>query len=283
MTTTSQTPTKAPVYENNPFFVAVNGLELLFKKAQAIGIVFAVLMALSAISTLPGAFMPGNDAPMSETQITAEEKALTDGLSAIPAELWLLIAAVAVTILLVFIVIGIVINGVADYTAAQLSHDKEVGFSEALRAVFANFWGYVWVIIVMGIKIFLWSLLLIVPGFIMAVRYSLTGTVFFDKKLKGNAASVESARMTKGVWLTTFASHALLNMITLGIIELLLVPGTRAVLYGQYLAYDQAKVVKPKAHVLSWLTLIIPVLLFVVIILAALLLLASIANYYGSR
>lgn len=267
MTTATKTPAKVPAYENNPFFVAVNGLELLFKKAQSIGIVFAVIMALSAFSSLPTAFMPVDDTPMSDEQIAQEDRAFADGLAAVPAEIWLLIGAVVVTLLLVIIAIGVAISGIADYTAARLSQGKEVGLSEALRAVFANFWGYLWLQIVIFVKVFLWTLLLIVPGIIMAVRYSLAGTVYFDKKLKGNAAVKESARLTKGAWLTTFASQSLFNIITLGLIELLLASGTQGILYRQYHGYDVAKLTKPKAHILSWLTLIVPLLIAVTLVL----------------
>lgn len=264
MSTTSPATAKAPDYENNPFFVAVNGLELLFKKAQAIGIVFAVLMALSAFSSLPSAFIPPTDTPaMTEEQIAKEDQAFADGIASIPAEIWILIGAVVVTLLLVLIVVGIVISGIADYTASRLAKGHEVSFSEAIRAVFENFFGYTWVVIVTGVKVLLWSLLLIVPGIIMSVRYSLAGVVFFDKKAKGNGAVKESARLTKGAWLTTFASQSLFNLITFGLVELVLVPGTQGILYRQLAAYDKANLQKPAAHVLSWLTLLIPILLLV--------------------
>lgn len=278
MSTVSKTPTKSPMYENNPFFVAVNGLELLFQKAQAVGIFFAILVGLSALSSVPSFFVPADNTPMTEQQVAKDDQAFTDGVAAIPVEVWLLIGAVVVTLLMVLITIGVIIGGVADYTAAQLSRGKEVGFSESLRAVFSNFWGYVWLHIVIGVKVFLWSLLFVVPGIIMAIRYSLSGAVFFDKQLKGNAAVKESARLTKGGWLTTFASQSLLNLITFGIIELLLTPGTQALLYRQFREYDNAKLVKPKAHVLSWLTLLIPLLLVVTIVLIVLVIAAAYSN-----
>lgn len=278
MTTVSTTPAKTPAYENNPFFVAVNGLELLFKKAKAIGIIFAVLMALSFVGSLPSAFMPTDNTTMTEEQIAKEDQAFTDGIASIPSEVWLLIGAVVVTIVILLIVVGIVISGIADYTAARLSQGKEVGFSEALHAVFSNFWGYLWLHIIIGVKVFLWTLLLIVPGIIMAVRYSLAGTIFFDQKLKGNTAVKESARLTKGAWFTTFASQSLFNLITLGAIELLLVPGTQAILYRQYREYDVASIVKPKAHILSWLTLFVPLLLVITIVLIVIAFVAAFAN-----
>lgn len=278
MTTASKTPAKTLTYENNPFFVAVNGLELFFKKAQSIGIIFAVIMALSAFSAIPSAFMPAEEAPVSQEQIVKDDQAFEQGLATMPGEVWLLIGVVAVTILLLLIVLGVVIGGIADYTAAKLSQGKEVGFSEALRAVFSNFWGYLWLQIVIMVKVLLWTLLLIVPGIIMAVRYSLAGTVFFDKKLKGNAAVQESARLTKGAWFTTFASQSLLNIVTLGLIELLLVPGTQAILYRQFREYDVAGAAKPKAHILSWLTLLVPLLLVITLILIVIALAAAFAG-----
>jgi len=278
MSTAPKTPANVPNYENNPFFVAVNGLELLFKKAKTIGIILAVVMALSAFSSLPSMFIPTSEEPvMTQEQIAREDQAFYDGIAAVPVEIWLLIAAVVVTVLLVIIVVGIAVRGVADYTSAQLSRGKEVGFSEALRAVFSRFWGYLWLHIVVSVKVFLWSLLLIVPGIIMAIRYSLAGAIYFDKKLGGAAAVKESARLTKGAWLTTFASQSLLNLITFGLIELLLIPGTQAVLYRQYREYDDAQLIKPKAHVLSWLTLLIPLLLAATVILIVVVLIAAFA------
>lgn len=266
--TSAQTPTQqAPKYENNPFFVAVNGLELLFKRAQAIGIVFAVFAALSAFSSLPSAFIPADEPAMTPQQSAKADQEFVDGIASIPAEVWILIAAVIVTVLLVAIAFGTIISGISDYTAAQLSHDKEVGFSEALRAVFSNFWGYLWVNVVAGVKTFLWTLLFIIPGIIMSIRYSLAGVAYFDKKLKGNAAVKESARLTKDGWLTTFASNSLFNIITFSLLAPLLVPGTRAVLYQQFRDYDASGLAKPKAHVLSWLTLIIPFVLLLLVIL----------------
>ena len=277
--TSAQTSTKpASKYENNPFFVAVNGLELLFKKAQAIGIIFAVIAVLSAFSSLPTAFIPADEPAMTPQQSAQADKEFADGIASVPVGVWVLIAAVIVTVLLVAIAFGTVVGGVTDYTAAQLSHNKDVGFSEALRAVFSNFWGYLWVNFIVTIKVFLWTLLFIIPGVIMSIRYSLAGVAYFDKKLKGNAAVKESARLTKDGWLTTFASNSLFNLITFSLIAPLLVPGTRAVLYQQFRDYDAAGLAKPKAHVLSWLTLIIPIVLVVITILLVIAIVALIAT-----
>ena len=105
----------------------------------------------------------------------------------------------------------------------------------------------------------------------MSYRYSLAGVVFFDKNTKGGAASTQSAALTKGAWLTTFASQNLLNMITLGAIPMLLQPGTNGVLYRQLGAVGNQK---PRAHFLSWLTLLLP-FIFTLLLVGLVVLIAS--------
>lgn len=273
MTTASKTPAKASVYENNPFFVAINGLELLFKKAQAIGILLAVVAGLSVLSS-PSSFIPPSSQSNSDSgPLSAkDQQQFTEWFTSVPTETWFLIAGGALFVLLLIITIGVIIRGIMDYTSAQIAHDNDVTISEAFRAVFANFWGYTWVLLIVGVKTFLWTLLLIIPGIIMSVRYSLAGVAYFDKKLPGNGSVKESTRLTKNAWLTTFASQSLFNIVTLGLVEQLLVPGTQAILYRQYKSFDVAGTPKPSAHVLSWLTLMIPVALLGFIVLGLVLL-----------
>lgn len=267
MSNPSTTPTtkrvnSATAYENNPFFVAINGIDLLFKKARSVGIAIAILVAISTLGSLPSYFAP----PSSSTQDKSP-----DSFPAIPAEVWALIIVAALVVLLIFMIIGIIIRGVMDYSSAKLANGETVTLSEAFRGLFSSFWGYAWVIVIVGVKTFLWTLLFIIPGIIMSVRYSLAGVAYFDKKLKGDGSVQHSSQLVKGAWLTTFASQNLLNIITLGIIQPLLVPGTNAVLYKQLGAIGETK---PKAHLLSWLTLVIPFVLAALLIAGVLLLMA---------
>lgn len=260
---TTKPKSQAPVaYENNPFFVATNGLDLLFKKAQSVGILMAVLAGVSALASLPYMFMPPAAEPSQPTAtdpeaVAAENEALAHAISNIPTEVWLIGGALVLIIAAVMLAIGIVFRGITDYTSAQLASGKQVTLNDAFRAVFNNFWSYTWVLVMASIKTFLWTLLFVIPGFVMSYRYSLAGVVFFDKALKGGAASTESAALTKGAWLTTFASQNLLNMITLGAIPMLLQPGTNGVLYSQLRTAGNEK---PRAHFLSWLTLLLPII-----------------------
>lgn len=254
-------PQKQTDYENNPFYVALNGLNLLFDKAKNVAI---FLVVLSVVSLLLGVG-PG----------PSEEKDM--GMPNLSVEQWLVFGALFAVIIIAAIFIGSMLSGIGAYTAARLARGHEAGLKEAFHAVLNRLFSYIWLQIIVLVKVVLWSLLLFVPGFIMSYRYSLANVAFFDKDLKGDAAVKESLRLTKGAWFTTFASLSLFNMITLGVITELLTTGAKAILYRQYTALDDKK--KPDAHMLSWLTLAIPiVLIFMAIALLLLFAVVMVAN-----
>jgi hypothetical protein len=277
---TSTTSTKQPAvhtetYENNPFFVATNGLDLLFKKAQSMGILIAIFVGVTTLASLPSMFAPAP--PITEPPAASEVSTQSQQVfPAIPMEVWVVGGLIVLAILLIVIVISIICKGLLDYTSARLARGETTTINEAFRAVFANFWGYTWVQVIAGVKTFLWTLLFIIPGIIMSVRYSLAGVAYFDKKLRGNESIKHSLVLTKNAWLTTYASQNLLNLLTLGFIQPLLVPGTNAVLYRQL---ETVKENKPKAHIVSWLTLIIPVILVTLLVIGAFFLGWALINY----
>jgi hypothetical protein len=128
-------------------------------------------------------------------------------------------------------------------------------------------WSYLWLQIIISFKVFLWMLLFIVPGIIMAVRYSLASVAFFDEKkqLRGTAAIRESLRLTKGAWITTYASTTLFNILTLGAMNSAITTAANAVLYKQFEKIGDDK--KPDAHWLSWVTLLVPAVALVLLLL----------------
>lgn len=230
-------------YENNPFFVASNGFTLLFDKAKRVGLFLLGLSIIQFIASSSGRSSGKNEATAISVHFAPVD--------------WLFLGVVAFIFLLAFAMIAALLGGVASYTSARLSQGKSVGLKEAFHVAFDNLWGYLWLQIIIFVKIFLWSLIFIIPGIIMAVRYSLAGVAYFDenKNLRGNAAIKESLRLTKGAWLTTFASQALFNLLTLGSISHVVSTSANAVLYRQF---DKLGDKKPDAHWLSWLTLLLP-------------------------
>lgn len=250
-------------YQNNPFFVASSGITLLFNLARNLAILFIILSVLSLFSN--NFSQDENANQWNDTVRLFSNWTVGD---------WTLAVGSFFIIGLAIMLISALFGGVSSYTSYQLSRGKEVTISEAFRNSFEHLWSYLWLQIIVGVKIFLWALLFIIPGIIMAVRYSLAGVAFYDdkKKLRGNAAVKESLRLTRGAWLTTYASSLLFNILTLGAISSLVSTGVNAVLYKQFDHLDDKK---PAAHWLSWVTLFIP---FVLIGLALMILMAIIVG-----
>ncbi len=243
----AKTSTPAP-YENNPFFVAANGISLVFNLARGVAILFLVLSVL-------GLFRGNWSA---DTQNDKESlDAFWTTLSGWSVETWLIAIGGVSVVLLALMLISALFGGVSAYTSLKLSRNEAVSIGEAFRVSFEHLWSFLWLQIIVTVKLFLWTLLLIVPGIIMATKYSLASVAFFDdtKNLRGNAAIKESIRLTKNAWLTTFGSLSLFNYITFGVISSLVTTGANAVLYRQY---EKVGDKKPAAHWLSWLALALP-------------------------
>jgi len=253
-------------YQNNPFNIGLNGLQLLFKRAQSVGIYAAILAgigilistAANVIDTVSKMNTPDYDTSPYVMHASSTPSSVNVGV----------LIAVLVGVLLVAVItmlVSALLYGVLEYTSAKLAQGKNVTLGEALSATFKRLPGYFWVYVVMFVKIFLWTLLLIVPGIIMAVRYSLSGIVFFAENKRGNAAVKRSAELTKGAWFTTFAGTGLWNLITLGMIPWVITPSANAILYRQFKATTDSGSKKQGAHWLSWLTFFGPLVLFVIL------------------
>lgn len=248
-------------YENNPFFIATNGIGKLFSLARGVAI---VLVVVSLVSYFASSTSPAEDSTQTPEDVATS---VQNTVNSWTANDWITIIGATVIIGAALLLIGALIGGVSAYTSSQLAKNKPVTVSEAFRVAFEHLWSFLWLQILIGVKILLWSLLLIIPGFIMSVRYSLASVAFFDKGLRGNAAIKESIRLTRGGWLTTFAGNALLTYLTLGVISLIVSTGANAVLYSQFKSLKDEE--KPDAHWLSWVTLFLPFVLFGLLIVFA--------------
>lgn len=238
-------------FTNNPLRIAVDGTKLLFQKAPMAAIVLAFLSAISA-----GSYFA--DSAPADTEVAP---AIADpGLD--PAAI-IIIAVVVAVFIFGTLVIGSLIAGIFAHTSAQIAKGREVTFRQSLKAISERLWSFVWLQLLIILKVLAWSLLLVVPGIIMAVRYSLASLSFFDneKKLTGNAAIKDSLALTKGAWLTTFASQMLFNIITLGAISPIIDTGSKAMLYRQFNEVQKTNAPQPKAHTLSWVTLGVSILI----------------------
>lgn len=251
-------------YQNNPFMLAIEGLQLLFNKARSltwVGIGLTVMFTiLYVIYMMVALFIDINEKKGQATTASATTS------QAMPPLETLLPFIIGGSVL--FLVLGVILvfwQGIVDDTSAQLAAGKKTTFSESAARVTERFLPYLWLRILVLIKVMLWSLLFIIPGIIMAIRYSLAGVSFFDKKHSASAAIQHSAAMTKGSWLTTFAAQNLFNMVTGSVIAILVTPGANTLLYRQFARTTQDT--RPPAHWLSWLTLCLPIAFYVFIFL----------------
>lgn len=256
---------KEITYINNPLKIGVDGSKLLFQKAPMAALILAILSALTA------------------SNYSAEQTTPPPAEGVVPADAAVEAAIIAVVVVLIlvlafgFLLLGSFIAGIFAYTSAEIAKGREVTFRQAVKAIAERFWSFVWLQVLTTLKVLAWALLLIIPGIIMAVRYSLANLAFFDdkKKLTGNAAIKDSLALTKGAWVTTFAGQMFLNIITLGTISFIVDTGSKAVLYRQLSAFKSEEA-KPKPHALSWVTLGLTI--FITVLMIALLGYA-IANY----
>lgn len=264
--------TKLPKdYVNNPFFIAINGLTKLFNLALGVGLVLVALSFTLSFSSNP-------EYPTTEDGRPDVEQ-ISQTVTGWSTNDWVTTIGAVVIIGAAIILLSALFSGVSAYTSAQLAKDKKVSLNEAFKVAFDHLWGFLWLQIIIGVKLFLWTLLFIIPGIIMSVRYSLAKVAFFDKDLRGNAAIKESLRLTKNAWFTTFAGNALFNYITLGMISWVVTTGTNAVLYRQF---KQVGDNKPPAHWLSWVTFFLPFILLALLIGLVILIVAVISASGGT-
>ena len=263
-------PNTKDAYINNPFFIGAKGINLLFLKAQSVAI---LLVILSVIMLVLGN-IPGPDSATPETA-TPEVPAISE--AAVSVETAIGIGVGVLVGVFVALTIGTFLTGVMSYTAAKAARGESSTIKEGLAATYRRFWSFLWLQILTTLKVVAWSLLFIVPGFIMAVRYSFANVAFFDKGLKGNAAIKHSIALTKGSWITTLGGLFFFNLITLRVLELLTTAASTTILYRQFETTPNNE--RPGPHGLSITMLVLTILLGLVLIAALFYLIASGANY----
>jgi hypothetical protein len=282
MSTPAAVPTKPAQkhtpYINNPFFVAVEGLKLFFAKAVGVAVILIIVSALShtnAIFTTPS---PAQQTTQNtSSQFHPPQADISPNTVAVVVVLAVVIGAAVVIALLAA---GTILTGITAYSNAQLANGKDAPLKEAWRATLNRFWSLLWLQTLTVLKVIAWSLLFIIPGIVMAFRYSLASTAFFDKGLKGNAAIKESLALTKGSWITLFGAQTLFGLITFGTLNSLVSAGTTAVLYRQF--RDTPLVKRPKAHGLSIAVFVLAIVAVVVGVVAAIVVASYVSLHSGS-
>ena len=281
MSTPAVTLTKASKkhvpYINNPFFIATEGLKLFFTKALGIAVLLIIVSAFFHAYTPASSSEPTRQ-PTSTINNQRDSSKVT-----IPSNAAAIIVVLAVMlgtgVVIALLSAGTILAGISAYSSAQVANGKDVLLKDAWMVTLEKFWSLLWLQVLIIVKILAWALLFIIPGIVMAYRYSLASTAFFDKNLKGNAAIKESLALTKGSWITLFGAQTLFSLVTLGTLNNLLSTSTTAVLYRQFRATPLED--RPKAHGLSIAMFVLFIMLLFLGVVAGIVF-ASFANMHSN-
>ena len=278
-----QTPsTPAPAtntttdYVSNPFILAFRAFSKFFNANAGWGVAIIILGIFGGFFQLFGQFLgsPPSDEPM-------QPASLDPGFSSMhiePAALAAVIIGVLVIITIaaaVGFILQVFIGGMFAYVSLQSQKGQAVSFGEAFHATTQRFGRLLVAQAWAGLKIFLWSLLLVVPGIIAALRYALLPYVIMAEPASEKSLIKSHDRVkaiTKGKLLEVFGLGFAAGIIPFvgGVLQ---IAGSGAQ-YQQLASTFDHNVARPKTHWLNYLALIVAGLFLLLIVGLGLLFLA---------
>lgn len=120
---------------------------------------------------------------------------------------------------IVFFIIAVIILILINLTAMAgmfitfRDSEESLTIKEIINRAKKNIGGYLWISILTGILVMLWALLLIIPGIIFGIYYTLSVWVFFKEGKKGMAAIKRSHDLIKNYWWAVFGRLVLVGAI----------------------------------------------------------------------
>lgn len=126
-------------------------------------------------------------------------------------------------VLLLFIILIIIVLGVAVFIAnlwasiallyAVKERDQKIGIKESFAKAWHKILSYWWISILVGLITMLGFLLLIIPGIIFSIWFSLAAYVLVSEDLKGMKALSRSKQLIKGYWWKIFWRFLVLGFV----------------------------------------------------------------------
>lgn len=229
-------------YETNPFTLAVDGIKKLYDNARG-------MFWISLLIGIIGAFNSNFDSTAEQNQ----QQNVGAAAAAISTSEIAFLLAIITTIIAGVIALTVVLWGMVGYTASRLAKDLGTSIPEAFDEALANFWRLFMVGIILIVRLVGWTLLFIIPGIIMAIRYSLSAVIAFSEpELKPSQVVSKSASLTKGAWFDTFAAFYLVPLLSLGILKNTNDIAVQAKQYEQLSRLKQGDEKKPPTHMISY-------------------------------
>ncbi|MCA9338729.1 hypothetical protein KC939_00095 [Candidatus Saccharibacteria bacterium] len=256
----------AKQYNSNPFTLSFSALERFFKSNLVWAIIILAFGLFGFLFQATGSMADTSDKPSGSSSVSSSH----DAFNNIDSGVIITVVTVAVVLMLIFIVVGGVIQtfltGMFSYVINQSEQGRSVSLSEAFHATTKRFWRLFWANLLAQLKIFGWTLLLIIPGIVAALRYSLLPYLIMNEseKEKGVVDSHTKLKtVVKGRLWEVFGVSTVAAIIPFigGIVGL----AGRGALYRQLqYSYDH-KTKRPKIHWLNYLGLVLIGLLILLI------------------
>jgi flagellar biosynthesis protein FlhB len=261
---------KPKEYDSNPFTLSFNALGRFFHSNAGWAIVVIVLGVLGFLFQMGSnlAQVASNSSGSTSSSYTPPSSSSLE-----PAVIIAIVVFVGVLVL-VAIVIGTVMKvyfqGMFSYVALKSEDGQAVSFKEAFDEVTKRFWRLFLAQLLADLKILGWYLLLIVPGVIASLRYSLLPYQIMsdpatEKNIKDSHDKTKA--VSKGRLIEVFGVSTVSALIP--VVGSLVGLSGKAALFNQLDHYNQKNIQKPKVHWLNYLGFILlaVLLLFIGLIL----------------
>lgn len=135
---------------------------------------------------------------------------LVSGMDGIPAAFKIVLGFLGIIAMLVMVYLTVSAQiGILLAADQQNTDTFGVLFSRARKL----FWPFLGISVLVGILLILWSILLIIPGIIFAVYYTLATYVLLYENQKGWAALKRSKELIRGYWWAVFGRGFFLGLI----------------------------------------------------------------------
>lgn len=288
-TTSTAIKPAGPVYQSNPFALSFDKFGQFFEKNLGWAIALIILPIFGfffqlLISIIDAATTPSADAHSGHAhqalQLGAADPA-TVGLISLTV---LLVAVLLATIIVISVAIQTFLSGLFSYVALENEAGRTARFSVAVDAVVARFWRLFLAQLLATVKIFGWTLLLIIPGIIAVFRYALLPYVIMDepaskkgvKDSHNRVKSLVAGRKREVFGVSTVST--ILSIVWIG--NLTQVIGNAA-LYRQLQVFHDKSLEKPPVHWLNYFGFVlIGIYSLLIVFIATVAILAAISSKY---
>ncbi len=268
---------EVPEYNSNPFTLAFNAMLRFFSTNANWAIAVVIFAFLGAVgqgfSEIGRILSEPNSGSVSPPSSGASLDTTVVIAIIIVVFVVVLVAVVVGTIFSVFI------QGMFAYVALESEKGRTVSFNEALRAVTQRFWRLLLAQLLANLKIFGWTLLLIVPGIIASLRYKLLTYVIMSEPENQGAVGEAHNRVktvTRGRLMEVFGVGTVSAIVPF-VGSLLSICGGAA-LYRQLQHYHDNNIQKPPVHWLNYLGILLLILLLAFIVMVAAIIIVIVAS-----